>query len=86
MAEKKLSDKQMMDLGRKYGVEMWRELNAIGATPGEMMGVASFASQGIIRGASLKMGLPVEVAREHFDQMLDIWLDDSDESNTVLNN
>lgn len=45
MAEKKLSDEQIMDLGRKYGVAMWRELNALGATPGEMMGVASFASQ-----------------------------------------
>ena len=86
MAEKKLSDEQMMDLGRKFGVAMWRELNAIGATPGEMMGVASFAAQGIIKGASMKLGVPVEVAREHFDQMLDIWLDDSDDSNTVLNN
>lgn len=86
MAEKKLSDEQIMDLGRKYGVAMWRELNAEEVTPAEMVGVASFAVQGIIRGASLQMGLPVEVAREHFDQMLDIWLDDSDDSNMVLHN
>ena len=85
MAEKKLSDEQIMDLGRKFGVAMWRELNAIGATPGEMMGVASFAAQGIIKGASMKLGVPVEVAREHFEQMLDIWLDDNDNSNSEYN-
>lgn len=85
MAEKKLSDEQIMDLGRKFGVAMWRELNAIGATPGEMMGVASFAAQGIIKGASMKLGVPVEVAREHFDQMLGIWLDENDNSNSEYN-
>lgn len=86
MAENKLSDDQLMDLGRKFGVAMWRELNALEVTPGEMMGVASFAAQGIIKGAAQKLGVSVEVARKHFDMMLDIWLEDSDNSNTEYNN
>lgn len=74
-----MTDKEIMDLGRKHGVAMLRDLKANDATIGEYLGVAAFALQGIILAARLKSGVDIGTLRETFDHCLNIWLDDDEE-------
>ena len=71
-----MTDKEIMDMGRKHGLAMLRDLKAADATPGEYLGVASFALQGIILAAKLKSGVDIGTLRETFNHCLDIWMDD----------
>ena len=71
-----MTDKEIMDMGRKHGVAMLRDLKANDATTGEYIGVASFAIQGIILAARLKSGVPIGTLRETFNQCLDTFLED----------
>jgi len=71
-----MTDKEIMDMGRKHGVAMLRDLKAHDATTGEYIGVASFAIQGIILAARLKSGVDIGILRETFNQCLDTFLED----------
>ena len=71
-----MTDEQIMDLGRKHGMNMLRDLKNQGATAGEMLGVASFAFKGIMLAAGIKSELDMKTIRKTFDQCLDIWLED----------
>ena len=71
-----MTDKEIMDMGRKHGIAMLRDLKAHGATTGEYIGVASFALQGIILAAQLKSGVGIAEIRKTFNECLDKWLDD----------
>ena len=71
-----MTDKEIMDMGRKHGLAMLRDLKAHDATTGEYIGVASFALQGIILAARLKSGVDIRILRETFDQCLDTFLED----------
>lgn len=64
-----------MDMGRKHGMAMLRDLKANNATAGEYIGVASFAFQGIILAARLKSGADIKDIRKTFDECLDAWFD-----------
>lgn len=64
-----------MDMGRKHGLAMLRDLKAHDATAGEYIGVASFAFQGIILAARLKSGADLDILRKTFDECLDAWFD-----------
>lgn len=72
-----MTDKEIMDMGRKHGLDMLRDLQAADATAGEYIGMASFAFQGIIMAAKLRSGLDIKTLRESFNQCLDIWMDDN---------
>lgn len=74
-----MTDKKIMDLGRKHGLAMLRDLKAHDATTGEYIGVASFALQGIILAARLKSGVDIGTLRETFNHCLNIWIDDDKE-------
>lgn len=76
-----MTDKEIMDMGRKHGIAMLRDLKAHGATTGEYIGVASFALQGIILAARLKCGVDIGTLRETFNHCLDIWINDNEEHN-----
>lgn len=71
-----MTDKEIMDMGRKHGIAMLRDLKAADATTGEYLGVAAFALQGIIRAARLKSGVDVKILRETFKHCLNIWIDE----------
>lgn len=71
-----MTDKEIMDMGRKHGLDMLRDLKANDATTGEYIGVASFALQGIILAARLKSGVDIGILRETFNQCLDTFLED----------
>ena len=71
-----MTDEQIMDLGRKHGMNMLIDLKRQGATAGEMLGVASFAFKGIMLAAGIKSGLDMKTIRKTFDECLDIWLED----------
>ena len=71
-----MTDEQIMDIGRKHGMNMLRDLKNQGATAGEMLGVASFAFKGIMLAAGIKSGQDMKTIRKTFDQCLDIWLED----------
>ena len=71
-----MTDEQIMDLGRKHGMNMLRELCNQGATAGEMLGVASFTFKGIMLAAGIKSGHDMVTIRKTFDQCLDVWLED----------
>lgn len=71
-----MTDKEIMDMGRKHGIDMLRDLKAADATPGEYLGVASFALQGIILSARMKCGVDIKTLRETFNHCLDVWMDD----------
>ena len=71
-----MTDEQIMDLGRKHGMNMLADLNNHNATPGEMLGVASFAFKGIMLFVGIKSGLDMKTIRKTFDECLDIWLED----------
>ena len=71
-----MTDKEIMDMGRKHGLAMLRDLKAHDATTGEYIGVASFALQGIILAARLKSGVGIAEIRKTFNECLDKWLDD----------
>lgn len=68
-----MTDKEIMEMGRKHGIDMLLDLKAHDATVGEYMGVASFAFQGIILAARLKSGADVEILRKTFNDCLDVW-------------
>lgn len=74
-----MTDKEIMDLGRKHGVAMLRDLKANDATTGEYLGVASYAIQGIILAAKLNSGVDIVILRETFNHCLDVWMDDDKE-------
>ena len=74
-----MTDKEIMDMGRKHGMAMLRDLKANDATAGEYLGVASFAFQGIILAAKLKSGVDIKTLRETFNHCLNIWIDDDEE-------
>ena len=76
-----MTDKEIMDMGRKHGLDMLRDLKAHDATTGEYIGVASFAFQGIILAAQLRSGADIKTLRETFNHCLDIWMDDNEEHN-----
>ena len=76
MADTKMTDEEIMAMGRKHGMAMLQDLKEVGATPGEMLGVASFAVKGLILMAAIKKEVPKEVVRAHFDEMLNVWLED----------
>ena len=67
---------EIMDMGRKHGLAMLRDLKEHDATAGEYMGVASYALQGIILAARLKSGIELELLRETFNKCLDTWFED----------
>ena len=69
-----MTDDQIMEYGRTYGVTVLRELKEK-ATPGEMLGVMAYAASGIIKYAVMQ-GKPKEEALKAFNQMLNIWLED----------
>jgi hypothetical protein len=71
-----MTDKEIMDMGRKHGLAMLRDLKANNATTGEYIGVASFAIHGIILAARLKSGVDIGILRETFNQCLDTFLED----------
>lgn len=71
-----MTDKEIMDMGRKHGIAMLRDLKAADATAGEYIGVASFAIQGIILAAKLKSGVDIGILRETFNHCLDVWMDE----------
>lgn len=71
-----MTDKEIMNLGRKHGLAMLRDLKAADATTGEYIGVASFALQGIILAARLKSGVDIGILRETFNHCLDTFLED----------
>ena len=71
-----MTNKQIMDLGRKHGMNMLSDLKNQCATAGEMLGVASFAFKGIMLAAGKKSGHDMNTIRKTFDQCLDIWLED----------
>lgn len=71
-----MTDKEIMDLGRKHGLAMLSDLKAHNATTGEYIGVASFALQGIILAARLHSGVDIKILRETFDHCLDLFMDD----------
>ena len=71
-----MTDEQMMDLGRKHGMNMLIDLKRQGATAGEMLGVASFAFKGIMLAAGIKSGHNMKTIRKTFDECLDDWLED----------
>ena len=71
-----MTDKEIMDMGRKHGLAMLRDLKAHDATTCEYIGVASFAFHGIILAAQLRSGADIETLRNVFNQCLDVWLDD----------
>lgn len=71
-----MTDKEIMDLGRKHGLAMLRDLKAADAKVSEYLGVASFAFQGIILAAQLRSCADIETLRNVFNQCLDVWLDD----------
>ena len=71
-----MTDKEIMDMGRKHGLAMLRDLKEHDATTGEYIGVASFALQGIILAARLKSGVDIGILRETFNQCLDTFLED----------
>ena len=71
-----MTDKEIMDMGRKHGLAMLRDLKAHDATTGEYIGVASFAIHGIILAARLKSGVDIGILRETFNQCLDTFLED----------
>jgi hypothetical protein len=71
-----MTDEQIMDLGRKHGMNMLIDLKNSDATVGEMLGVASFAFKGIMLAAGIKSGLDMKTIRNTFDECLDIWLED----------
>ena len=71
-----MTDEQIMDLGRKHGMNMLIDLKRQGATAGEMLGVASFAFKGIMLAAGNKSGHDMKTIRKTFDECLDIWLED----------
>ena len=70
-----MTDKEIMEMGRKHGIDMLLDLKAHDATVGEYMGVASFALQGIILAARLKSGADVEILRKAFNDCLDVWFE-----------
>ncbi len=70
-----MTDKEITDYGRRYGVTVLRDLKEKNATPGEMLGVMAFAASGIIK-YTVKQGKPKEEALKAFNQMLNIWLED----------
>ena len=76
-----MTDKEIMDMGRKHGIAMLRDLKAHDATTGEYIGVAAFALQGIILAARLHSGVDIKTLRETFNHCLDIWMDDNEEHN-----
>ena len=71
-----MTDEQIMDLGRKHGMNMLADLENHNATPGEMLGVASFALKGIILAAGIKSGHDMKTIRKAFGECLDVWLED----------
>jgi hypothetical protein len=71
-----MTDKEIMDMGRKHGLAMLRDLKEHDATTGEYIGVASFALQGIILAARLKSGVDIGILRETFNNCLDTFLED----------
>lgn len=71
-----MTEEKIMDLGRKHGMAMLIDLKDIDATPGEMLGVASFAFKGIMLAVGIKSGHDMKTIRKTFDQFLDIWLED----------
>ena len=71
-----MTDKEIMEMGRKHGIDMLLDLKAHDATVGEYMGVASFALQGIILAARLKSGVDIGTLRETFNHCLDTFLED----------
>ena len=71
-----MTGEQIMDLGRKHGMNMIIDLKNNDATAGEMLGVASFAFKGIMLAAGIKSGHDMKTIRKTFDQCLDIWLED----------
>lgn len=71
-----MTDKEIMEMGRKHGLAMLRDLKAHDATTGEYIGVASFAIQGIILAARLKSGVDIKILRETFNNCLDLFMDD----------
>ena len=71
-----MTAEQIMDLGRKHGMNMLAELMNHDATPGEMLGVASFAFKGIMLAAGIKSGHDMKTIRKTFDECLDAWLED----------
>ena len=78
-----MTDEQIMDLGRKHGMNMLSELCNQGATAGEMLGVASFAFKGIMLAAGIKSGHDMVTIRKTFDQCLDVWLEDELKESTT---
>lgn len=70
-----MTDKEIMNLGRKHGIAMLRDLKAHDATAGDYIGVASFALQGIILAAGIKSGVDIKELRKTFNECLDIWFD-----------
>ena len=71
-----MTNEEIMDVGRKHGMNMLIDLKNHGATAGEMLGVASFAFKGIMLAAGIKSGQDIKTIRETFDKCLDIWLED----------
>lgn len=72
----KMTDEEIMAMGRKHGMAILQDLKEVDATPGEILGVASFAVKGLILMAAIRKEVSKEVVRAHFDEMLDIWLED----------
>ena len=71
-----MKEEQMMDLGRKHGINMLSDLLEQGATAGEMLCVAAFALKGIMLSAGIKSGHDMNTIRKIFDECLDVWLED----------
>ena len=71
-----MKEEQMMDLGRKHGINMLSDLLEQGATAGEMLCVAAFALKGIMLSACIKSGHDMNTIRKTFVECLDVWLED----------
>ena len=78
-----MTEEQIMDLGRKHGMNMLIDLENQGATAGEMIGVASFAFKGIMLATGIKSGHDMKTIRKTFDECLDIWLEDEPKEPTT---
>ena len=71
-----MKEEQMMDLGRKHGINMLSDLLEQGATAGEMLCVAAFVLKGIMLSAGIKSGHDMNTIRKTFVECLDVWLED----------
>jgi hypothetical protein len=71
-----MTAEQIMDLGRKHGMNMLSDLIKNDATPGQMIGAAAFAFKGIMLASGIKSGHDMKTIRKTFDECLDVWLED----------